>query len=45
MQEGFVSLDSARRDYGVVIDENSLTLDEAATTALRQEMGRATAAE
>lgn len=45
VQEGFVSLDSARRDYGVVIDENSLTLDEAATTALRQEMGRATAAE
>ncbi len=31
----FVSLESARRDYGVVIDEDTLTVDEGATAALR----------
>ncbi|MDD9955934.1 MAG: hydantoinase B/oxoprolinase family protein [Anaerolineaceae bacterium] len=31
----FVSLESARRDYGVVIDEETLTVDEGATAALR----------
>ena len=31
----FVSLESARHDYGVVIDEHSLTVDEDATAALR----------
>jgi N-methylhydantoinase B len=40
---GYVSLDAARDDYGVVIDAATLTIDGAATTALRSE-GR-TAAE
>ena len=31
----YVSLESARRDYGVVIDEDTLTVDEGATAALR----------
>ncbi len=31
----FVSVDSARRDYGVAIDPHTLTIDEAATAALR----------
>ncbi len=31
----FVSLESARSDYGVVIDEDSLAIDQAATAALR----------
>ena len=31
----FVSLESARADYGVVIDEDSLAIDRAATAALR----------
>jgi len=31
----FVSLESARADYGVVIDEETLTVDEGATAALR----------
>ena len=31
----FVSLASARRDYGVVIDEQALSIDEGATAALR----------
>jgi len=34
--DGFVSLESARRDYGVVIDEATMRIDEAATAALRQ---------
>lgn len=33
--DGYVSLDGARRDYGVVIDRATLTVDEAATRALR----------
>lgn len=31
----YVSVESARRDYGVVIDAGTMTLDEAATAALR----------
>ena len=31
----FVSLESARLDYGVVIDEDAMTIDEGATAALR----------
>ena len=31
----FVSLESARKDYGVVIDEASMSINEAATAALR----------
>jgi N-methylhydantoinase B len=33
-----VSLDSARRDYGVVIDAERLVVDEAATARLRAEL-------
>ena len=33
-----VSLRSAREDYGVVIDPATWTVDEAATSALRQEL-------
>ncbi|PJF39713.1 MAG: hydantoinase B/oxoprolinase family protein [Chloroflexi bacterium] len=31
----FVSIESAKNDYGVVIDPQTMTIDEAATTALR----------
>jgi 5-oxoprolinase (ATP-hydrolysing)/N-methylhydantoinase B len=31
-----VSLEAARRDYGVVIDPETWTVDEAATAALRR---------
>ena len=31
----YVSLESARRDYGVAIDADTLSIDEAATAALR----------
>jgi N-methylhydantoinase B len=34
---GYVSLDAAREDYGVVIDAATMTIDSAATTALRSE--------
>ena len=34
-----LSIGYVRREYGVVIDAETLTLDEAATTRLRQEMG------
>jgi N-methylhydantoinase B len=33
--EGYVTLDSAREQYGVVLDPQSLAIDEAATRALR----------
>ncbi len=35
VREGYVSVASARRDYGVVIDEAAMRLDEEATVALR----------
>jgi N-methylhydantoinase B len=35
----YVSLDSARNDYGVVIDPTTLTVDVAATDALRAQAG------
>lgn len=35
VREGYVTLAAARRDYGVVIDEATLELDEAATAAAR----------
>jgi N-methylhydantoinase B len=35
-----VSLAAARRDYGVVLDEDTLAIDEDATAALRQEMSK-----
>jgi N-methylhydantoinase B len=34
--DGFISLETARQAYGVVIDRERLTLDEAATAALRE---------
>jgi N-methylhydantoinase B len=37
----YVSIENARRDYGVVIDPVSLTVDEAATQKLRAEMRNA----
>lgn len=37
VKEGYVSVEAARRDYGVVIDETSMTVDEAATVAARAE--------
>jgi N-methylhydantoinase B len=36
--EDYVSLEGARRDYGVVIDPATLTVDEAATRAARETM-------
>jgi N-methylhydantoinase B len=38
VERRFVSVDKARSDYGVVLDEASLTVDEAATAALRDEL-------
>ena len=35
VRDGKVSLESARRDYGVVIDPETLTIDQAATVRLR----------
>ena len=35
--EGYVSIEAAARDYGVVIDATTGTVDEAATQTLRQE--------
>jgi N-methylhydantoinase B len=37
--DGFVSVESAKRDYGVVIDPTGMTLDELATVTLRKAMG------
>ncbi|NER82485.1 MAG: hydantoinase B/oxoprolinase family protein, partial [Leptolyngbya sp. SIO1D8] len=36
----FMSLESAKRDYGVVIDPETLAIDETATVALRKTMGK-----
>ncbi|HID61527.1 MAG TPA: hypothetical protein EYP49_02095 [Anaerolineae bacterium] len=35
VRDGKVTLESARRDYKVVIDPQTLTIDEAATAKLR----------
>jgi N-methylhydantoinase B len=35
VREGYVSAESARRDYGVAIDESAMRLDEEATAELR----------
>ena len=40
---GYVSLDAARDDYGVVIDAATMTIDDAATAALRREPRKAAA--
>jgi N-methylhydantoinase B len=34
--DGYVSLDGARRDYGVVIDRATMAVDDSATAALRK---------
>jgi N-methylhydantoinase B len=44
VRQGYVTIDGARRDYGVVIDRARLVVDEAATRALRQTMKDATRA-
>ncbi|MCC3646782.1 hydantoinase B/oxoprolinase family protein [Cytobacillus oceanisediminis] len=36
VRDGYVSLDSAKRDYGVIIDSGSWTIDYSATSTLRQ---------
>ncbi len=36
--EGVISVEGAQRDYGVVIDPESLEVDVAATAGLRREM-------
>jgi N-methylhydantoinase B len=41
--DGFVSLESARQDYGVVLDPQSGAVDEPATRQLRQSLRRQTA--
>ena len=38
VRQGYISLAAAERDYAVVIDPDSLTLDEAATAVLRKEL-------
>jgi N-methylhydantoinase B len=38
--DGFVSADSARDDYGVVLSEDLLDIDEPATAALRRKLGQ-----
>ena len=37
VRNGYISLTSAERDYGVVIDPGTLTLEAAATEVLRNE--------
>ena len=39
LRQGYVSAAAAKRDYGVVIDADSMTIDEAATAMLRKELG------
>ena len=41
VRNGYVTIASAKRYYGVVIDHESLDVDMAATTALRAEIGQA----
>ncbi|AND40559.1 MULTISPECIES: hydantoinase B/oxoprolinase family protein [Cytobacillus] len=36
VRDGYVSLDSAKRDYGVIIDTGSWTIDYSATSTFRQ---------
>lgn len=37
VMEGYVSIESARNDYGVVIDENTFTVDMGETDRLRKQ--------
>ncbi|MCX6094629.1 MAG: hydantoinase B/oxoprolinase family protein [Candidatus Bipolaricaulota bacterium] len=38
---GYVSLEAARSDYGVVLDPDTLAVDRTATTTLRKKLGKA----
>jgi len=38
VRQGYVSLERAATDYGVIIDSDTMTVDEAATLAHRKEM-------
>ncbi|MCY3833666.1 MAG: hydantoinase B/oxoprolinase family protein [Chloroflexi bacterium] len=39
VQQGYISVESAEKDYAVLIDAATMTVDEAATAALRKERG------
>jgi N-methylhydantoinase B len=39
--EGYVSLERAREDYGVIVNPKTLTLDEEGTRKLRESMKKA----
>jgi len=41
MIEGHISIDSAKKDYGVVIDPNTMKVDEEATRKLRESLRKA----
>ena len=41
VRDGLISIDAARREYGVVIDPTNLRVDETRTTALRASRGSA----
>jgi N-methylhydantoinase B len=41
VMEGYVSLEKAREDYGVIIDPKTMTLDEEATRKLRESLRKA----
>ena len=43
VRQGYVSVEAARKDYGVAVDPATFALDEAATRALRAEMASAKA--
>src|SRR5581483_5473224 len=43
VREGYVSLEKARSEYGVVLDPATFAVDEAATAALRAQMHQAEA--
>jgi N-methylhydantoinase B len=42
VRQGYVSLDTAREAYGVVLDPTTLELDEAATTTRRAALTEST---
>jgi len=44
VRRGYVSIDGARRDYGVVIDASGMVVDEKATRELRASIARGSAA-
>ena len=39
VRQGYVSVERAKIDYGVIIDPNAKTIDESATILRREEMG------